>query len=147
MSEYTKQVYSETYAILQLLEEEFLSKIPKNLIEILENEKDDTYDVNINPNIPLEEQKLHPDTISLLAMLKVDYWCEDEKEKQELLDIFNRNEEEEQKKIQEQYNPDNLFKNKTTDFEDKIEDSQLIECKELGIKRFLNKLFSLISRK
>lgn len=147
MSEYTKQVYSETYAILQLLEEEFLSKIPKNLIEILENEKDDTYDVNINPNIPLEEQKLHPDTISLLAMLKVDYWCEDEKEKQELLDIFNRNEEEEQKKIQEQYNPDNLFKNKTTDFEDKIEDSQLIECKESGIKRFLNKLFSLISRK
>ena len=147
MSEYTKQVYSETYAILQLLEEEFLSKIPKNLIEILENEKDDTYDVNINPNIPLEEQKLHPDTISLLAMLKVDYWCEDEKEKQELLDIFNRNEEEEQKKIQEQYNPDNLFKSKTTDFEDKIEDSQLIECKESGIKRFLNKLFSLISRK
>lgn len=146
MSEYTKRVYSETYAILQLLQEEFLSKIPTNLIEILKTEKDDTYNVNINPNIPLEEQDLHPDTISLLAMLKVDYWCDDEKEKQELLEIFNKNEEEEQNNLREQYNPDNLFK-KTTNIEEKTEDNQLIQYKESGIKKFLNKLFSFISRK
>lgn len=144
MSEYSKQVYSETYAVLQLLQEEFLNKIPNNLIEIIKSEKDKTYDVNINPNIPLEEQNLHPDTISLLAMLKVDYWCEDEKEKQELLDIFNRNEEEEQKKLREQYNPDNIFKNKETDMNSA---GELIKYEETGIKRFLNKLFSLISRK
>lgn len=142
MSEYTKRVYSETYAILQLLQEEFLSKIPSNLIEILKTEKDDTLDININPNIPLEEQNLHPDTISLLAMLKVDYWCEDEKEKQELLEIFNKNEEEEQTKLRQQYNPDDLFKEKMLKTEE-----MLIQYKESGIKKFLNKLFSFISRK
>jgi len=143
MSEYTKRVYSETFAILQLLQEEFMNKIPENLIEILKTEKDDNYIVNINPNIPLEEQDLDPDTISLLAMLKVDYWCEDENEKNELLEIFNKNEEEEQENLREQYNPDDLFKEKTS----KIEDEQLIQYKESGIKKFLNKLFSFISRK
>lgn len=140
MSEYSKRVYSETYAILQLLQEEFLSKIPSNLIEILKTEKDDTYDVNINPNIPLEEQNLHPDTISLLAMLKVDYWCEDEKEKQELLEIFNKNEEEEQNDLRKQYNPDNLFENKKRE-DIKNENSQeLIEYKETRFIRIINQI-------
>ena len=85
MNNNMKRVYSETYAILQTLHEEFLNKVPKNLIKFLEAEKDNTYNINIHPSIPLENQNLLPETIGLLAMLKLDYWCEDEEEKKRIV--------------------------------------------------------------
>ena len=112
MGDNIRKAYSEVSKILELLGAEYINKIPNEIIENINKEKDNEYIVNINPDIPLEEQNLLQDTISILAMLKLDYWCENEDEKKELLNILNKNEEEYQKEMREKYNPDDLFKNR-----------------------------------
>lgn len=138
-----RQAYSETYAVLQVLQCGFLSKIPIDLIQFLRNEKDDTYSVSINPSISLEKQNLLPETISLLAMLKLNYWCEDEKEKKELLYIFDKNEKEYQNNLRTKYNYENLF-NKQTKFniQNNIEEHQLIAYKEPLLKKIFKKILN-----
>ena len=100
MSDKINKAYSEVYEILQLLDDEFISKLPKKFIEFIEKEKDNEYITNINPQIPLEEQNLLADTVNILAMLKLDYWSTED-EKQELLSILNQNEKEYQAELNE----------------------------------------------
>jgi len=141
MSDKINKAYSEVYEILQLLDDEFINKLPKKFIEFIEKEKDYDYIVNIDPNIPLEEQNLLPDTINILAMLKLDYWSTED-EKQELLNILNQNEKEYQQELNEKYNPDNIFKNRQlVKQEQNIEETSLVTIKE---KNFILKLFEKI---
>lgn len=120
-----KKAYSEVYEILKMVDKEYFDKIPKKFVEFLEREKDNNYIPNINENIPLEEQKLLNDTINILAMIKLDYWCSSEEEKSELLKLLNGNEKKYKEKINEKYNPENIFE-KTTNREIK----DLVEVKE-----------------
>lgn len=120
-----KKAYSAVYEILKLVDKEYFDKIPKKFVEFLEREKDNNYIPNINENIPLEEQKLLNDTINILAMIKLDYWCSSEEEKSELLKLLNENEKTYQENINEKYNLENIFE-KTTNREIKA----LVEVKE-----------------
>lgn len=141
MNDKINKAYSEIYEILQLLDDEFINKLPNKFIEFIEKEKDNEYVVNINPNIPLEEQNLLSDTINILAMLKLDYWCTED-EKQELLEILNQNEQEYQAELTEKYNPDNIFKNKkVTKIDENTEEISLVPIKE---KSFILKLLDKI---
>lgn len=92
MNDKIRKAYSEVYEILQLLDDKFIDKVPRKFMEFIEKEKDNDYIPNIKPNVSLEEQELLEDTTNILAMLKLDYWCEDEEEKKELLSILNQNE-------------------------------------------------------
>lgn len=120
-----KKAYSEVYEILKMVDKEYFDKIPKKFVEFLEREKDNNYIPNINENISLEEQKLLNDTINILAMIKLDYWCSSEEEKSELLKLLNENEKKHRENINEKYNPENIFE-KTTNRENK----DLVEVKE-----------------
>lgn len=120
-----KKAYSEVYEILKLVDKEYFDKIPKKFVEFLEREKDNNYIPNINENISLEEQKLLNDTINILAMIKLDYWCSSEEEKSELLKLLNENEKKHRENINEKYNPENIFE-KTANRENK----DLVEVKE-----------------
>ena len=104
-----KKAYSEVYEILKMVDKEYFDRIPKKFVEFLEREKDNNYIPNINEYIPLEEQKLLNDTINILAMIKLDYWCSSEEEKSELLKLLNENEKKHRENINEKYNPENIF--------------------------------------
>lgn len=120
-----KKAYSEVYEILKMVDKEYFDKIPKKFVEFLEREKDNNYIPNINENISLEEQKLLNDTINILAMIKLDYWCSSEEEKSELLKLLNGNEKKYKEKINEKYNPENIFEKPTN-----REIKDLVEVKE-----------------
>ena len=91
------------------------------------------------------DQNLKRETIVLLAILNLNYWCDTPEEKQEILDELANNEKEKQELL-EKYNPDNLFKNKQNDVieNEKTIDTQevsLVEYKKQGIfKRILDKI-------
>ena len=108
----TKDAYVEVLGILDLLDEEQKNRIPKKLKEFFENNKNQDYQVNIDSNIPLEEQNLLQETVEILAMLKLNYWCTNEKEKEGLLNLLNENEKKYQEELRKKYNPNNLFKDK-----------------------------------
>ena len=105
-----KKAYSEVYTIFELLPNELISKIPIKLRDFIIAEKDENYIANINPNIPLENQKLLTETITILALLKLNYWCENEEEKYELMKMFQDNEY--QYELEKKYNLNNIFDNK-----------------------------------
>ena len=83
MNSELNKAYSEVCYILKFLGNKYINKLPKKLLSLFEDNKNPKYIPNIKPNIPLEEQELLPDTINILAMLKLDYWCKNENEKEE----------------------------------------------------------------
>jgi len=84
LSANTRQAYTEIDNFIELLDEYNRNKVPKKLREYFKKEKDNTYTKTINPNIPIKEQNLKEETLALIAMLNLQYWCEDEEEKRRL---------------------------------------------------------------
>lgn len=147
------KAYAEVDEILSFMEDVYIDKIPKKLRELFKNERLEDYKPNIDPKIPLDEQKLQKKTFSILAMLNLNYWCEDEKEKQDLIAIYAENDRKKEE-LREKYNPDNLFKKKET--EQKIEETQkntyentaLVEYKEEKFfKKLIKKIISFFKRR
>jgi len=85
------QVYSEVYAVLSALNNDYLTKIPQKILDKINNERDRNYRFHIDENIPLTEQNLSPEAIAMLAALKLDYWCESKEEKEELKLLLKAN--------------------------------------------------------
>ena len=141
--------YSEVCTILNMLEDEYKERVPKNVMDFFEEERDKEYNPIIDVNIPLEKQNLKRKTLVLLAILNLNYWCDSEEEKQEILDSFAKNEELKrlkEKELTENYNINNLF-NKIENTENKTEVS-LIEYKEQNfIQKIILKIKSLFRRK
>lgn len=141
--------YSEVYAILNMIEDEYRERVPKKVIDFFEEERNKEYNPIIDVNIPLEKQNLRRKTIVLLAILNLNYWCDSEEEKQEILDSFAKNEELKrlkEKELTENYNINNLF-NKIENTKNKTEVS-LIEYKEQNfIQKIISKIKILFGRK
>ena len=140
--------YAEIDEILNLLEDEYKNKVPENIRNLFKEEKMKDYTPKIDVNIPLIEQNLKRETIVLLAILNLNYWCESEDEKQYFLDQLAKNEQE-KKELEEKYNPDNLFKKENNNNEDSQvkENMQMVEYKPQNIfMKMLNKIFSFFKK-
>lgn len=108
----TRQAYSEIDEFLGLLSEEQRNEIPKKLREFFKEEKDNEYVKNIDSNIPIKDQNLQEETLAIIALLNLQYWCKDEEEKKRLQAIYAKNEKEHQDMLYEKYNPDDIFKSR-----------------------------------
>ena len=135
--------YSEVHKILSLLEDEYVEKVPEKVKKFFEEERMKDYEPDIKADIPLTEQNLKRETMVLLAILNLNYWCNSEEEKQSFLNELAENEKE-KKELEERYNPDNLFKNraKNSNVNDLYEENlQMIEYKKPNfIQRLLGKI-------
>ncbi len=144
------KAYAEVDEILSLMENIYVEKIPKKMRELFKNEKLDGYEPKINAKIPLDEQNLQRKTLSILAMLTLNYWCKDESEKKELIALYAENDKKRAEELREKYNPDHLFKKKEQIVEDneiKQENTQLIEYKEQNIfKKILNNILKFFKK-
>lgn len=145
----TRQAYSEIDEFLRLLSNEQRNKIPKKLRELFNQERDKEYIKRIDPTIPIKEQNLKEETLAIIALLNLQYWCEDENEKQRLKEVYAKNEQIYQEILQEKYNPDDLFKKGTTNIEKEHELSrkQMVEYKEPIIKRIFNSILRFLHLK
>ena len=144
----TRQAYSEIDEFLGLLSEEQRNEIPKKLREFFKEEKDTEYIKNIDRNIPIKEQNLKEETLAIIALLNLQYWCKDEEEKKRLKVIYAQNEQQYQDMLYEKYNPNDIFKKKEeTVIENHIkqeENMQMIEYKEPIFKRIINKILNFL---
>lgn len=153
MRENSKLAYSEIYAIINLLEDEYLDKIPKKIINFFDEEREKNYIPVIDVNVSLLKQNLQRETMILLTILKLNYWCNSEEEKQEIRDNLYRNQQikiKKQKELEEQYNPNNLFKNrtKTNTSNDSPSNLEMIEYKKQNfIQVLLNKIMNFFKRR
>ena len=144
----TKQAYSEVCRILENMPNEYVSKVPKKIIELFKTERLANYEPNISKLNPLDKNNLSKKAIVIIAMLNYQYWCPNKKVKDELYKQYLSNNDKYQKEIEEKYSVDNLFKNKTnvTQIEQKEESVAMVEYKESIFRRIINKIKEIFHR-
>ena len=140
--------YAEIDEILNLLEDKYRDKVPEKVRAFFKEEKMVDYKPTIDVNTPLIQQDLKRETIVLLAILNINYWCENEEEKQFFLNELAKNEDE-KKKLEEKYNPYNLFKKRPEEKQEFVhtEELSVIEYKKPNfIQKLLNKIARLFKK-
>ena len=144
----TRQAYSEIDEFLGLLSEEQRNEIPKKLRDFFKEEKDQEYFKNIDKDIPIKDQNLKEETLAIIALLNLQYWCKDEEEKKRLQEIYAQNEKEYQDMLYEKYNPNDIFKKKegtTIETNNEIKEKmQMVEYKDSVFKRIINKILNFL---
>ncbi len=147
----TRQAYSEIDEFLGLLSIEQKNKVPQKLREFFKEEKDVNYVKGIDPKEPIKNQNLKEETLAIIALLNLQYWCEDESEKQRLKEVYAKNEKVYQDMLlQVASNPDDIFKKKIQAIEQEqqpIGNKQMVVYKEPIIKRILNKILGFLHLK
>jgi len=88
------KVLSEVYAIVMAMGEKWRVRIAPDVWQDIIAKKDNDYNPYIDPNKDLVSQNIQDDTITFIAMLHKDYWCDTPEEKASLLAIFDKNQEE-----------------------------------------------------
>lgn len=142
MNVQTQEIYSEVYSILNLLGESYIKKLPISLFNMIKEEKRQDYNPKYDSKIKLEQQNIKRETLSMIALFHLNYWCNSDEEKNELKTLFKTNEEKHQAEIREKYNPDNLFKKRNSQQEENIitNEVSMVEYKEPFFKRIFNKI-------
>ena len=142
MNVQTQEIYSEVYSILNLLGEGYIKKLPVSLFNMINEEKRQDYNPIYDSKIKLEEQNIKKETLSMIALFHLNYWCNSDEEKNELKTLFKTNEEKHQAEIREKYNPDNVFKRRSTQQKEYTVTNEvaMVEYKEPLFKRFINKI-------
>ena len=84
------KAYTEVNCLLEYLPQSYIDKLPKKLIELIKEQSDKQYNINIDTNKSLLEQNFSKKTKDLIAVIKYNYWSTDE-EKQRLKNIFRKN--------------------------------------------------------
>ena len=139
-----RQAYTEIDNFIELLDEHDRDKIPQKLKEFFKKEKDDKYIKVINPNLPIKEQNLKKETLALIAMLNLQYWCDNEEERKRLKKVYAENEIKYKQKLKKTYN---LNKQNDQNYEEGITDVAVVEYKKENIFKRIKDFFAKIIRK
>lgn len=121
MKELNKRLV-EVETILKKLDENYINKIPTEIWDFIEKNKDDQYTFFYDDNIELLNQNLNIDTIAILSYINMQYLL-DEKSKKEVEEILIKDGAFLEQQKMKKYNPENI--------ENKGErDVSMIEVKE-----------------
>lgn len=110
--------YSEIWAIINSLEESASSRIPQKVKDFFCEERLKEYEPEIDLNKPLTEQNLQRETMTILAILNVNYWCDDEEEREFYLKEMAENDNTE-------YDPNDTFWKLSHIFESENKDREI----------------------
>ena len=133
MKEINKRLVEVEY-ILRKLDDEYINKIPQEVWDYINKNKDKNYVFEYDNDKILSEQNLNIDTISILTYINMEYLLE-EKERRELLELLKKDDMVAEQQEEEKYNPEDLFKNK------KEEPKEPISLIEVKIEKWYEKLF------
>lgn len=149
----TRQAYSEVDEFIELLDDLEKWQIPEKLREFFKKEKDPNYYKGINPNIPIKDQGLKEETLAILALLNLQYWCSDDEERKRLEKIYSDNDDKYFKYMKEKYDPEKIFeKNNSEGFQESIDEIKenlpdVAEYQQSIFKRIFKKIKRFFSKK
>ena len=139
------KIYSEVCAILEVLGSEYINKIPTKIYQYIVSKKDENEQVEYNISKSIEEQEISKEVLIIISYLNLQYWCS-ETEKQELLKIYQQNDEKFEQELKEKYDIDKLFENRQSHKEtENNQETQLVEYKSKSpIKKLIEKVIEVI---
>lgn len=93
-----KLACSEVYCLLEILGDAYKNKLPNKFIEFINENRNSDYSLEVNEN-NFENLKISKDGLVLISFLNLKYWVDDENEKQRLMEIYKKNDEIKQEKL------------------------------------------------
>ena len=153
----SNNAYTEVYTILQDLNEKEYEKIPPEVIEAIEKNRNVDYEYELDNELELKEQQMLPETKAILFNLFRDYLATPE-QKAKIIRMQNEARQKNELKKQQMYNVDvfaNKQKENMIDEQSKSlqneevpsETMEIVEYKESIFKRILNKIKSFFGLK
>lgn len=135
------KAYVEVLEILSNISKEDVNKIPRDILNVMEKNKDKNYTFEFDNDKTLEEQSLMRETKAILAYIFVNYWSSPE-QKETIEKKFNNDIRKSEKSKEEKYSTD-IFE---TIRENKENEKQRKKCENMQIKayrkeNFLSRLF------
>ena len=109
----TKEMYSEVYGILKALGDKYINKLPKTVLKVITESKEENYNPEYSMSIPLKEQDINRKSLAMIALFHYNYWCETEEERKKFKNMLETNEEKHQKEMQEKYSNYKIFNGAT----------------------------------
>ncbi len=149
-----RNAYTEVYTILQDLNEEEYNKIPPEVIETLDANRNKEYEYFLDNELELKDQPMLPETKAILFNLFRDYLATPE-QRTKIIKMQNEARQKNELKKQQMYNTD-VFANKSINKTTKLNENevktnnnekQIVEYKENIFKRILNKIKSLFIKR
>ena len=149
-----RNAYTEVYTILQDLDEEEYNKIPPEVIETLDTNRNKEYEYFLDDELELKDQPMLPETKAILFNLFRDYLATPE-QRTKIIKMQNEARQKNKKKKQQMYNTD-VFANKSINKTTKLNENevktnnnekQIIIYKENIFRRILNKIKSLFMKR
>lgn len=140
-----KNAYTEVYTILQELNEEEYNKIPPEVTQTIEANRNEDYEYELDDELELKDQPMLQETKAILFNLFRDYLATPE-QKVKIIRMQNEARQKNESKKQQMYNTD-VFANKPKEnlAENNNEIMQIVEYKENIFKRILSKIKSIFS--
>ena len=144
----------EVIDILNYTDKEDVKKIPQSFIKFLSEIANKNYKANFNHNGPISGLNLRKQTRELLGFIYITWWCDEKDRKKFKSVIQSDNSKIEKTEKIENYNIDDIFKNKKELKSNVItqdiakEETSMIEYKEENIfKKIINKILSFFTNK
>lgn len=135
MIDYNKRLV-EVSEILNHLKKSDYDKIPKEVIDIIEKNKDKEYIWKYDETKDLKNQNVSKDTIAILSYINMQYLLNEEQRKF-AQEIFNENQKKLENLKKDKYNSDNLFKDKQINLDTS-------KTSELSISKYKESIFTKI---
>jgi len=147
MEAQVKRMYSEVYGILNMMGTYYINKLPKKLYNLVETQKEETYNPQYNLEIGLEKQNITSGALAMIMLFHLNYWCETKEEKEAINKILEKNE----KEVSEKYDIAKIFKQKEEQRKTEMERMQKEESKKetekFELVKYNDSFFQKIKRK
>ena len=126
----TREAYAEVDNFIECLDSYDKNKVPESIRKYFKKEKSKNYNKIIDVNKPIKDQNLKDETLAIIAMLNLKYWCDDEEEKKRLMTIYSENEKKYQNELQEKYDIEKIFKERNNKKSENYQEKNVPEIKK-----------------
>ena len=142
MRDLNKRLTEVEQVIKQLAQDE-RKKIPEEIYRYIEDNKDENYDFKYDVTLPLEEQRLHRDTIKILSYININFLLNSEQSA--FLEEMHRQNEKKNGLAEQQIGVENVALDSldvkyTHQHNDDIKDKAMIAQEKNIFKKILQKL-------
>lgn len=141
----TREAYAEVDNFIECLDSYDKNKVPESIRKYFKKEKSKNYNKIIDVNKPIKDQNLKDETLAIIAMLNLKYWCDDEEEKKILMTIYSENEKKYQNELKEKYDIEKIFKERNNKKSENYQEKNVPEIKKESLwdklKNMILKMF------
>jgi len=129
----------EVHEVLENMPNEYTQKISPDFIKMIIENADWSYDFKYDTSKTLEEQSISEESKTVLAIIYMRYFANEE-EKLDLINKIRQNDELEENQKNEKYNPDKIFDNVPKNITELENEINLVNINEKWYQRIFNKI-------